>query len=38
MAQVRRTGIAANDSDLDPVRFLGYCTCDHYAPLSEEVP
>ena len=30
--------VSANASDRDPVRFLAYFTCDHDAPLSEEVP
>jgi len=30
--------VSANASDRDPARFLAYFTCDHDAPLSEEVP
>ena len=30
--------VSANASDRDPVQFLAYFTCDHDAPLSEEVP
>src|SRR5881394_2579312 len=29
--------VSANASDRDPVRFLAYFTCDHDAPLSEDV-
>ena len=30
--------VSANASDRDPVRFLAYFTCDHGAPLTEDVP
>jgi hypothetical protein len=42
MALVQRTGIEAallgTAMMACPVRFFAYFTCDHYAPLSEEVP
>ena len=30
--------VSANASERDPVQFLAYFTCDHDAPLSEELP